>query len=74
MFVFGKTQTRAPIDEPTRDRRYLGVEPDLFLNWRPVDDVTVLLRYGLYFPGAAIPGGQPDYVRQFLYAGVTYAI
>ena len=74
VFVFGKTQTRAPVDEPTRDRRYLGVEPDLFLNWRPVDDVTVLVRYGLYFPGAAIPGGQPDYARQFLYAGVTYAI
>ena len=27
---FGKTFTRAPIDETTIDRRYLGVEPDIF--------------------------------------------
>ncbi len=74
VFVFGKTFTRAPIDEPTKDRRYLGVEPDLFVNWRPVDDVTFIARYGLFFPGAAIPSGQPNFIRQFLYAGVTYAI
>jgi hypothetical protein len=74
VFVFGKTFTRAPIDEPTKDRRYLGVEPDVFVNWRPADDVTVLFRYGLFFPGAGIPSGQPNFIRQFLYAGVTYAI
>ncbi len=74
VFVFGKTLAHAPIDEPTRNDQYLGVEPDLFVNWRPVDDVTVLLRYGLFFPGGAIPDGQPNFVRQFLYAGVTYAI
>ena len=74
LFVFGKTTVHAPIDEPTLANGYLGVEPDLFLNWRPADDLTVLVRYGLFFPGSAIPSGQPNFVRQFLYAGVTYAI
>ncbi len=74
VYVFGKTLVHAPVDEPTLDKGYLGVEPDLFLNWRPVDDVTVLVRYGLFVPGSAIPAGQPRFVRQFLFAGVTYAI
>jgi hypothetical protein len=74
VFIFGKTLVHAPIDEPTLDKWYVGFEPDLFVNWRPADDVTVLLRYGLFVPGSAIPSGQPNFLRQFLYAGVTYAI
>jgi hypothetical protein len=72
-FVFGKTLQDAPIDEPTADRHYLGCEPDIFINWQIVDDVSFALRYGLFFPGDAIPAGDQNHVRQFLYAAVTYA-
>jgi len=73
VMFFGKTETHAPIDETTTNSRYLGFEPDIFVNWRLTDDVTFTGKYGLFFPGSAIPDGQPNFVRQFLYAGVTYA-
>lgn len=71
--VFGKTEVHAPIDEPTNNNSYLGCEPDLSVNWRVTEDVTCMVRYGLFVPGPAIPAGQPDFLRQFLYAAVTYA-
>ena len=71
--MYGKTNQNAPIEEPTLNRRYIGCEPDLFVNWQVVEDVTIAFRYGLFFPGDAIPSGNADHVRQFLYSGVTYA-
>ena len=61
----------APIDEPTFDRSYLGFEPDIFLNWQIASDVTLALRYGIFFPGSAIVAD--DDPRHFFGAGVTYA-
>ena len=49
----------------------LGSEPDFFLNWQITSDVTLALRYGIFFPGAAII--SDDKPRQFFGAGVTYA-
>jgi hypothetical protein len=69
-FVFGKMRENAPINELTTDDRYLGVEPDVFLNWQITNDVSLALRYGVFFPGSAIPD---DKARQFFYAGITYA-
>jgi hypothetical protein len=71
LFVFNKLATRAPIDEPTFDKSYLGIEPDIFFNWQVSSDVTFSLRYGIFFPGAAIV--TDDKPRQFFGAGVTYA-
>jgi hypothetical protein len=70
-FVYAKTNERAPIDEVTSSDRYLGVEPDVFVNWRVTSDVTIALRYGIFFPSGAIQ--QSDDPRQFLFAGVTLA-
>ena len=70
VFAFGKLQHDAPIDEETRDDVFLGVEPDLFLNWAVVEDVIMTVRYGVFFPGEAIPDRDP---RQFLYAAITYS-
>jgi hypothetical protein len=70
-FVFSKMSGSAPIDEPTFDKRYLGIEPDFFLNWQMTSDITFSLRYGIFFPGAAII--TDDKPRQFFGAGVTYA-
>lgn len=72
-FAFGKTRRDAPIDEPTGNSRFLGVEPDAFINWQITDDVNFAVRYGLFFPGEAIPAGDQNHVRQFLYLAVTYA-
>lgn len=70
-FVYGKMLSDAPIDEPTTDKTYLGCEPDFFLNWQISSDVTMSLRYGIFFPGAAIVADEKP--RQFIGAGVTYA-
>lgn len=70
VFVFEKTARNGAIDEPTQNRRYLGFEPDVFVNWQMADDLTLVLRYGIFFPGEAVPS---DEKRQFFYAGLTYA-
>jgi hypothetical protein len=70
VFAFGKFRRDGAIDEPSTDSRYLGWEPDLFINWQVTDDVTFVLRYGVFFPGSGIPS---DDARQFFYAGLTYA-
>ena len=70
VLVFNKFRKQGPVDEPTDDSRYLGWEPDLFVNWQATDDVTLVLRYGIFFPGDAIAS---DEHRQFFYAGLTYA-
>jgi hypothetical protein len=71
VFVYGKFDTDAPIDEPTRDGRYLGWEPDLYLNWQLTSDVTLALRYGVFFPGS--DAFFDDSSRQFISTSVTFA-
>jgi hypothetical protein len=61
----------APIDEATSDDRYLGFEPDVYLNWQITSDITFALRYGVFFPGSAIV--NDDSPRNFFFAGVTFA-
>ena len=71
VLVFHKFYRDAPIDEPTDDERYLGTELDLYVNWQLTSDVSLAVRYGLFFPGSAIE--QDDDARQFFFAGLTYA-
>ena len=72
-FVFAKLQQGAVIDEPTGDDgHFLGVETDLYLNWQVTSDLTVVIRYGYFFPSDQFPSGN-DGDRQFVFAGVTYA-
>ncbi|HEY7090912.1 MAG TPA: hypothetical protein VH518_22640 [Tepidisphaeraceae bacterium] len=71
-FSYWKMRSDAPIDEPTLDESYLGVEPDLYLNWQIVSDITFTARYGAFFPNqSAFPTDQDT--RQFFFAGVTFA-
>lgn len=72
LFFYNKLASNGPIDETSTDGRYLGFEPDFFINWEVTSDVTVSLRYGLFFPGQAISDINDD-TRQFFSAGVTYA-
>jgi hypothetical protein len=71
LFFYNKFDADAPIDEPTTRDSYLGFEPDIFFNWQITSDVTLALRYGIFFPGAAIVNDQNT--RQFFGAGITYA-
>jgi hypothetical protein len=71
VLLFGKMKSDGAIDEPTSDDWYLGVEPDIFLNWQVTSDVTVAVRYGVFFPGTAIE--FDDSPRHFFFAGVTLA-
>jgi hypothetical protein len=70
-FAFARLRENAPVNEPTTDDRYLGVEPDVFLNWQITNDLSLALRYGIFFPGSGLAAN--DETRQFFYAGVTYA-
>jgi hypothetical protein len=70
-FVFGKLDPDAPIDEPTLDEWFLGVEGDVYVNWQITSDVVAAIRYGAFFPSSsAFPS---DEVRQFIYGGLTFA-
>jgi len=70
-FIYGKTDRNAPINEQTFDQRYLGVEPDLFINWQITSDITLAARYGVFFPSSkAFP---LDDARQFLLLTATFA-
>jgi hypothetical protein len=71
VFVYGKFDTDAPIDEPTQDSRYLGWEPDLYLNWQLTSDVTLAVRYGVFFPDSS--AFFDDSSRQFISTSVTFA-
>ena len=73
VFLLAKLDASAPIDEETSQNgeRFLGVEPDVYLNWQIVSDVTLALRYGAFIPGDAIKADGK--IRQFIYAGVTFA-
>jgi hypothetical protein len=70
-FLYGKVDRHAPINEPTLDKRYLGVEPDFFINWQVTSDVTLAARYGVFFPSSA--AFVTDDARQFILLTLTLA-
>ena len=73
MFIYNKLNSSAAIDEPTTgNERYLGWEPDFYLDWQATSDVTFVLRYGVFFPNADAFNGD-NTARHYIYAGVTYA-
>jgi hypothetical protein len=71
VFGFFKTKQQAPIDEVTGDDFFLGFEPDIYLNWQMTSDITLAIRYGIFFPDEG--NFASDKPRQLLYAGVTFA-
>jgi len=71
-FLFFKIDDNAPISVSTTTDSFVGGELDFLFDWQITSDVTFNLRYGVFFPGDAIPTGQDD-IRHFIYGGVTYA-
>jgi hypothetical protein len=71
VYWINKLTASAPIAEFTNSATYLGWEPDFYLNWQALSDVTLTVRYGLFMPNAKAFG--TDKARQFLYTGATFA-
>ena len=71
-FIYEKLRRDDAFIERTNNRHYLGVEPDLYLNWQITSDVTLAARYGVFIPGNATLVSHSE-LRQFVYAGVTFA-
>jgi Alginate export len=71
VFMYDKYLEQAPIDEPTDPGRYLGWEPDFFLNWQITSDVTFAARFGDFIPGDKILSSNRD--RELFFTGVTIA-
>lgn len=70
-FMFNKLNSEAPIDEATKDLNHLGVEVDLFANWRVTSDLGVFVRYGVFAPGPAIIADKDE--RHYFFTGITYS-
>ncbi len=70
-FIYNKLDEHAPIDETTSDDTFLGVEPDVFVQWQITSDLAWATRYGVFFPGEAILGDSS--ARHFVYSGLTLA-
>jgi hypothetical protein len=70
-FVYNKMIEDGGLDEPTLDGRFLGIEPDFYLNWQITSDVTLVLRYGIFFPNDHVIVN--DDARQFFFGGITFA-
>jgi hypothetical protein len=71
VYIFNKFDSDAPIDETTSSDRYLGFETDFFANWQVTSDLALSVRYGVFFPGDAMPSDID--ARHFLFTGVTVA-
>jgi hypothetical protein len=73
VFLYDKYLENAPVDETTQSGRYLGWEPDLFVNWQITSDLTFVTRYGVFFPGNEVGFASGDRTRQLFFTGVTLA-
>ena len=71
LFIINKLNRSAPIDEATNGKTYLGIEPDVYANWQVKSDVSLTVRYGVFFPGDAIATDHDT--RHFFFTGVTVA-
>lgn len=71
VLLYSKFESSAPIDEPTHDDWWLGTELDLSATWQITSDLSLMVRYGLFFPGSALTSDSDP--RNFVAVGVTYA-
>lgn len=69
LLLHNKLDSDAPIEEPTTNDAFLGLETDFYVNWRVTSDLSFVARYGVFFPGEAI-ASETD-TRHFVFLGVT---
>ncbi len=68
-FMLFKLDPKAPIDEPTSRDYFLGFEMDYYLNYRVTSDLAFSVRYGVFFPSAAVETEKDT--RHFVFLGMT---
>lgn len=75
LYGFFKFDNNGPIDETTNTDSFLGFESDIYVNWQITSDVSLAIRYGIFFPGSAIhnAGANDDNPRHFFYTGLTFS-
>ena len=71
LLLYSKFESGAPIDDPSSADWWLGAEIDFSATWQVTSDVSLLLRYGIFFPGSALDNDSDP--RNFVAVGVTYA-
>ncbi len=71
-FFYQKAKSGGPISviSAGKDSRYLGMEWDVFCDWRITSDVAFTIRYGAFGPGGAF---SDQSCVQFFYTGVTFS-
>lgn|GEM_PF-785127 len=73
LFTYLKIQRDAGTSFATREgSRFVGLGLDLYAAYALSIDTTIDVRYGVFFPGDAIPD-ETDDVRHLVYLGLTYA-
>jgi hypothetical protein len=71
LFAYSKMNREGGSDEPSFTGRFMGWEPDVYLNWQVTSDVTLAARYGIFFPDSStLQSSDP---RQFVFVSVTYS-
>jgi len=71
VYLYGKLNKNAPIEEATEDHTFLGVETDFFANWQITQDLSTAVRYGLFFGGDALTNNSNP--RNFFFTSFTLA-
>ena len=71
-FLYHKHRRGGAVSDGTADRQsgYLGWEMDLFTNWKVTSDLSVTMRYGVFFPGEAFSDRT---TRTFFLTGLTWS-
>lgn len=71
-FLYYKHKADAAVSDPLADEQsgYLGWEMDYFANYRMTSDLSLTVRFGTFFPGAAF---SDETTRTFLLTGITWS-
>jgi hypothetical protein len=75
VFAYMKDRENGAASDPTTAGTtdpFLGVEADLFVNWRITSDVSATVRYGVFNPAGGVADAYDDW-RHFILAAVTYS-
>lgn len=71
-FLYHKNRSNAAVSDYTAGQQagYLGWEMDYYTNWRLTSDLSLTVRYGVFFPGDAFDDRT---TRTFLLTGLTWS-
>jgi hypothetical protein len=71
-FGFWKASGSGGLEEASTDSRYVGCESDIYLNWQLTSDLTVSVRYGVFFPESGLVADDDE--RHAFFASITIGL